>query len=623
MISSRSRDAWKCVSAHFIPSGPIIRTIPVLFLFAMVLMLTPVTGFSAGTDTIPLTYGWKFFFAGADSSGGFAGRNLSAFPPSLPEVSVPHTFPQDRKTRTPLQGFGWYFRELDIPGSCAGKDLSLEFEGASLYAKVFIDGNCCGGNTYPFLPFQVDIPPLSHSNGRIYLAVRVDNRLIRNRLPDYRALGWWDFGGLIREVRFVARPQLRIGSLAIRTMHVSGDTFDLSLRLQAAHEPWDSVHFIANTRDHSHMLRAKLLKQDTTLRFGGVLPWTPETPVLYTIELVPFFHGHPGETLSLCHGFSQLAAVNGKLALNGKPYFLKGFGRHDLLGEKGPLLTRQERLKDLIDIKSIGADFLRIAHFPQHHDIYDLCDSLGLLVMDEIPAWKTDPKFLGSPEGRQAGAGYIRDLITAHGNHTCICMWSAGNQLAGYRSSIADYTAAVSTEAKRTDPSRLVTYCSYYYIWDRACSNVDVIAVNEYFGWELASLGMLGPMLDKINREWPGKPIIVSETGAQSKLGLRNPHPKLAGVISSLVSKDISEDHQALYIGSHLDTIWSRNRYVSGVVVWAYADYFSYLNKARTQDMPQGLNACGMVTIDRKHKLAYNVVKSRYERFKLQPSGPR
>ncbi|MCH5373672.1 MAG: hypothetical protein JJ992_06825 [Planctomycetes bacterium] len=253
-----------------------------------------------------------------------------------------------------------------------------------------------------------------------------------------------------------------------------------------------------------------------------------------------------------------------------------------------------------------------MAHFPQHRDIYELCDSIGLLVMDEIPAWKTDPKFLGSREGREYGAAYMSDLIDAHGNYTSVCFWSVGNQFKSYKTAVADYVGAVAASIKRADPSRLVTFCSYYYFWDKAFSHVDVIAINEYFGWELASLEMLPPMLDKIHKEWPKKPVIVTELGAQAKRGQRNPQAHLAGPIKSMLGKDISEDHQALYIGAHMDTIRSRRGFVGGMVVWAYGDYMADLDKKRTPDMPEGINSCGILTADRERKMAYETVKQRY-----------
>jgi beta-galactosidase len=181
---------------------------------------------------------------------------------------------------------------------------------------------------------------------------------------------------------------------------------------------------------------------------------------------------------------------------------------------------------------------------------------------------------------------------------------------------VAEYVDSVARETRRADPSRLVTYCSYYYLWDKGFPHVDVISINEYFGWELGSLPVLSKMLDNIHRDWPHKPLIVSELGAQAHYGMHNPQPQLAGIVRSVLSKDLSEEHQALYLQSHMDTIWNRRAFINGMVVWGYADYRSGLNKARTSDMPPGLNACGIVTEDRKSKLSYEAVKERFGIFR-------
>jgi beta-galactosidase/beta-glucuronidase len=588
------------------------KKLPYLLLALMpLLLMASVSG--AATYSIPLDTGWRFSFAGNDS--GLGPANSPGSRGSEP-VTIPHLFPGTGKGGSPAAGFGWYTRDIDVPPAFSGADVALEFEGVCLFARVFIDGIPAASGDYPYLPFTVDCTPFLSGKNSIRVAIRVDDRLIPGRIPDDKALGWWVYGGICRPVRLVARSRDRIGRADLRTLFRGGDTFDLTVHAVAAHDKWDSVRLTVTPPDRRPAaIMATLRGNDTALRLHGVQPWTPESPSRYTVTLVPFFHGRQGDTLSILRGFSQLTAVRSRLFLNGKPYYLRGMGRHDVLGDRGPRLTREERCADLVDLKALGVNFLRIAHFPQDRDVYELCDSLGLLVMDEIPAWKTSGDFLASGPGKACGSGYMRSLIEAHGNYTGICIWSVGNQLPTYRTAAAGFVKAVAAAAKGADPSRLVTCCSYWYQLDRAFPYVDVIAVNEYFGWELASLPLLGPMLGGIHAKWPDKPMLVSEFGAQSAYGFRNPHPKLAGIVRSMLSKDLSEDHQALFLGSHMDSIWARRSFVNGMVIWAYADYRSNLNKARTGTMPVGLNGCGMVTEDRKRKVAYGVVQGRYKAF--------
>lgn len=123
---------------------------------------------------------------------------------------------------------------------------------------------------------------------------------------------------------------------------------------------------------------------------------------------------------------------------------------------------------------------------------------------------------------------------------------------------------------------------------------------------------MLPPMLDKIHKEWPQKPVIISELGAQAQLGLRNANPKLAGAITCMFVKDISEDHQALFIAAHMDSIRSRKRFVESMVVWDYNDYMSNMDKKHAPGTPNGFNSCGIVTAHRERKLSYEAIRTRY-----------
>jgi len=557
---------------------------------------------------------WKFYFAGKDSSLSYIYYDSTR---RYQDATLPHTFPCTEKNNEPGQGYGWYYRDIDAAALSSDKDVFLRFGGVALRSKIFVNGTIAGAGEYAYLPFTIDLTPFLHAGNGLHVAVMVDNRLIDGKLPDAKARGWWNYGGLIREVGLCAVSRLRIDEVRVLTLYHAKDTFDLSLSFSRAQPRWDSVSLVFSAADTpSRVYKASVHGADTILRIGAVRPWTPESPVLYRFAFIPHFDGRSGDTMRLQRGFCQLTAHTSRLLLNGNPYFLRGMSRHDVWGSKGPLLTREERRRDLCDMKALGVNFLRIAHFPQHPDVYELCDSLGMLVMDEIPAWKSSAAFLGSKQGRAYGAGYARAMVQAHGNFTCICMWSVGNQLASYKTAVADYVSATAAEAKSLDPSRPITYCSYYYLWDKSFSRVDVIAVNEYFGWELASLDMLGPMLDKIHKDWPDKPVLVSEFGAQSKRGLKNASAKLSGALKSMLTKDLSEDHHRLFLRSHMDTIWTRRDFVGGMVVWSYSDYMSYMNKARTDDMPVGLNACGVVTRDRERKLAWETVRQRYDFFR-------
>jgi beta-galactosidase/beta-glucuronidase len=580
---------------------------------ALLVLILAVTG--APALHLPLT-SWRFFYAGSDTGTGRVPVDSSE---NFTAVTLPHTFPRQDTAGTPPVGIGWYVTDVPVQPAFKGKDIYLEFDGVCLRADIFANGRIAGKSPFPYVPFRVDLTPHVPAKGSVRLAIRVDNRLRERELPDLKANGWRLYGGLVREVNLSVAPKQRIDRAAVLTFHHAGDTFDLGVRLTPARACWDSVTLsLVSAKTPATVRKATVIGTDTTLRINGIAEWTPESPRRYLVTMTPWFAGKPGDTFRLRRGFSHMTSRGSTLLLNGSPVYLRGMSRHDVLDDADPLPDRKRRRDDLVEMKDLGVNFLRIAHFPQSRDIYELCDSLGILVMDEAPAWKTDAAFLGSREGREYGAAYMQAMIAAHGNYTSICLWSIGNQFASYKTSVAEYVDSVSRAARKGDPSRLVTYCSYYYLFDKGFPYADVIAINEYFGWELGSLPLLPKMLDKIHADWPDKPMIVSEFGAQAQRGMHNPQPQLAGIFRSVVSKDLSEEHQALYLQSHIDTILTRRSYVNGLSVWAYADYRCGLNKARTEEMPEGINACGIVTERRERKLAFKAVRERYEMIRTR-----
>jgi beta-galactosidase/beta-glucuronidase len=564
-----------------------------------------------GETATSLDTGWKFQFVKSDTSTRFAESGLSD---SASAVSLPHIFPSDKPGGQPLCGYGWYYKEIVVQhADIEGKDVSLSFKGACLRADVFVNGNFAGGCTYAYNPFSVDLTPYLQKSDLLRIAVRIDSRLMTDQIPDPAAKGWWIYGGLCREVYIVTRRTDRIEGIQVRTFFRNLDTFDLQCALEPSHLHWDSVSVTVKRQDTRQTIaKFTFTGNDSLVSIGSVRAWTPEDPFRYELQFVPWFRNKKGAEITMLRGFCQLSTNGPRILLNGKPYYLKGISRHDFVRLDGTPPTREQRRIDLLDIKSMGANFLRIAHFPQHSDIYELCDSIGLLVMDEMPAWKTSPKFLGSEAGRKYGSAYMQDLIKKHGNYTSICIWSVGNQIGSYKTSVADFVGAVTSVVKRIDPSRLVTFCSYLYMWDKAFKSLDIIAINEYFGWELASLDMLPPLLDEINKDWPDKPVVVSEIGAQCQYGLRNPKAKLAGPIKCMIEKDLSEDHHALFIGAHMDTIRTRKKFVNGIFIWSYNDYMSNMNKKHAAGTPKGFNCCGVVTVDREKKMSYEEIRKRY-----------
>ncbi len=396
-------------------------------------------------DTLELT-NWHFRFVGGDSSHRYAVTPRQA---EWRQIQIPHSYNLGEQLGSHKSGFAWYSVRLSIP-SREGLDCILELDGVALRCKVFLDGQMIGRWGRAYLPFSIDITSEVAAKGEHVLSIQVDNRLQQRDFPDHNCNGWWIYGGLLREARIVQAARQRLENPQVRTFYLAPDSFRVSLSFAGIPRPPDSVRITVAPHSSGRPIAARLLRDGSPYTFvvGGVKPWSPSSPLLYDFSLVPYWDNTPDKAICVRRGFAQLRVADGDLYLNDRPIFLRGIGRHDVIADRGPLLAREERLADLARIKSTGANMLRIAHFPQHRDVYEICDSLGIIVMDEMPAWKTYPVFLGDTSGQRMAKEYMQALIDAHGNYTSVAIWCIGNEIQSIKGRVTDYVRHVSEFTK-------------------------------------------------------------------------------------------------------------------------------------------------------------------------------
>jgi beta-galactosidase len=180
--------------------------------------------------------------------------------------------------------------------------------------------------------------------------------------------------------------------------------------------------------------------------------WNAETPFLYTLELTLYRKGRAIDYLTQKVGIREVKIENAILKLNGSPLKLRGVDHHDLVPATGRTMTRDEILKDLVLMQQANINFVRTSHYPPDRRLLELCDSMGMYVMCEVPfgggdSHLTDPDYLGILLMR-ADATLFRDK-----NHPCVIIWSLGNE-----NPLTAITEMVGKHVKNADPTRPVCY---------------------------------------------------------------------------------------------------------------------------------------------------------------------
>ncbi|MGP3920915.1 glycoside hydrolase family 2 TIM barrel-domain containing protein [Nonomuraea sp. 10N515B] len=411
---------------------------------------------AADWDELPVPSHWPLHGYGAPAYTNV----VFPFP-----VDPPHV-PNENPT-------GDYRRTFDLPEDWTGG--RLRFEGADSFARVWLNGHELGFWTGSRLPAEFDAGPWLRP-GRNVLAVRVHQWSAASYLEDQDM--WW-LPGIFRDVTLTR-------SAADVFVHASHDgrlSFEGEGGLLSIPE-----------------LGVADLEPGTEITLD-VEPWTAETPRLYD-AVVTF----PGETVSLRIGFRTISIVDGVLLANGSPLLLKGVNRHEFHPERGRAVPYETMRADVLLMKQHNVNAVRTSHYPPHPAFLDLCDELGLWVIDECDLethgfgevdWRGNP----TDDPRWAGAllDRMRRMVERDKNHPSVIMWSLGNE-----AGVGRNLAVMADWARERDPSRPI-----HYEGDWTCAHTDVYSRMYASHAEVEAIGRLAedplddPELDARRRAMP------------------------------------------------------------------------------------------------------------------------
>ena len=341
---------------------------------------------------------------------------------------------------TVKEGTGLYRTSFTVPADWKNRPVYLAFDGIQYGYQVWVNGQYAGSFASSYNRQTFDITPFVKPGTRATLAVRVTTR----------SKGWqfdtndcWALSGIIRDVTLFSLPPTHIKDLVVKTYVGKGSaTVSISTLIEntSGGSPATGTAVTATLLDPAgkpvtefSLNRNKTSTASDTVSFTQTVQvasarlWTAETPNLYTLILV--LKGTGGELQRYTEkiGIREVSIVNGVLQLNGTPIKLRGVDHHDLSPVNGRSLTETEMLQDLKLVREANMNFIRTSHYPSTPRLIELCDSLGIYVMDEVPfgfgdQLLTDTSYLPILLDR-ARATLWRDK-----NRASVIIWSVGNE---------------------------------------------------------------------------------------------------------------------------------------------------------------------------------------------------
>ncbi len=369
-------------------------------------------------------------------------------------------------------GVGWYRKEFTLPENSSGRRVVVEFDGVMANSEVWINGKRVGGRPSGYVSFECDFTDhVKFGEGETnLLAVRVDN----SKQPASR---WYTGAGIYRHVRLVLTDSLHVvdDGVFVTTPDVSDERATVCVQTEVANEADVPRAFVLETQivDRTGAVVATVhsdeqLPEQSTKEFTQDLAidsprlWQLSDPQLYRAVTRIREAEQKVDELSTPFGIrtAEFKADTG-FWLNGVNLKIKGVCLHHDGGAVGaavPLAVWEQRLKSL---QSLGVNAIRTAHNPPAPEFLDLCDRLGILVMDEMfDCWtKGKTRYDYHLYFDEWAATDTRDTVRRDRNHPCVILYSVGNEIRDTRDPelAKKILAELVDVCHRTDPTRPVT----------------------------------------------------------------------------------------------------------------------------------------------------------------------
>ena len=411
------------------------------------------------------------------------------------------------------EGTIWYKKSFDYQRR-PNTRLFVYFGAANYQADVYLNGQKIGQHEGGFTPFNFEITNLVQNSGN-FLIVKVDNKRRRDAVPTLMT-DWWNYGGLTRNVKLVETPATFIHDYSIQLQQGSRDRIGGFVKLSG-----DKL----NQRITVRIPESGISKSFTTDRNGvaaidfnaELKLWSPDNPKLYDVIIEA-----ETDRINDQIGFRSIETRGVEILLNGKPIFLRGVCIHEEAPFRGGRAYSREDAQTLLGwAKELGANFVRLAHYPHNEFMIREADRMGIMVWSEIPVYWTI--LWENPATLENARNQLSEMIARDKNRAAVVIWSVANEtpLSDARLS---FLRNLISHARSLDPTRLISAAMERHYIDATTQMIDdplgeyldVLGCNEYVGW-------YDGLPDKADRlEWKSKyqkPLIMSEFGGDARYG--------------------------------------------------------------------------------------------------------
>ncbi len=562
---------------------------------------------SAGTlyarEVISLNAGWTFTPTRSAGMMRFAPRGNAPATIDLPHTWNAEDFMNDGGYR---RGWGTYSKRMEIPEDYRGKRVFIKFEGAGSMAIVMVNNRLVGEHRGPYNTFTFELTPFLRFGTANSLTVLCNNEPQFDIAPQGGDFNL--YGGLYRDVWMIVTDEACISPLyygsngvLIHQNMVNEKRAELTVDVHLSSSAgYDGCEVCFTLEDASGKVVAE--KKSTRINndravcsLGLDTPhlWDgKEDPYLYKAVTVLKKDGKEIDRVEEMTGFRYFWIDKEKgFFLNGRHLKLQGVCRHQDWGDLAVALKQENHLADYDLFDEIGANALRLAHYPQAKFMFQEADRRGYVVWEEIP-------FVGGYVETQAFDDNLRlqlkEMILQNYNHPSICFWGLYNEIHGDFDAI---TGDLNVLAHELDPGRLTVAATDQ---EGTYTTIpDAIGWNKYFGWYYDTVSDFGPFLDDWHARFPDARIGISEYGGGGSkiMHVAKYGPEDEKDVRATSRARMHPEEKQTYIHIHDWKTIAERDYVWGSFVW---NMFDFASSMRQEGDTNNQNDKGLVTRDRQ-----------------------
>ncbi len=586
--------------------------------------------------------GWKF-----TKGSPFEAQLTGCDDSSWETVNIPHTWnDKDADDETPgfYRGPVWYRKQLFIDKSQEGRRAVIYFEGANQEVRFYLNGQFVGEHKGGYTRFCFDITPHLRYGQENLFAIYVNN-VYNPNIPPLSA-DFTFFGGIYRDVYLqfmnpvhIATNDYASSGVYIRTPEVNNSAASVEITTLLTNDmPQPTEIRVENIICDADGKEVKKTQAEVKLAAGETKTdiskkikidsprlWDIDDPYRYMVY-TRILDKRKGTLLDevvnpLGLRWFKFDSEKG-FFLNGKGRKLIGTARHQDYFQKGNALRDELHVQDVLLLKEMGGNFLRVSHYPQDPVIMEMCDKLGIVTSVEIPVVNAVTE---TEEFLHNSVEMAKEMVRQDFNRPSVMIWgymneiflrrpyTEGKQLEDYYRFTEKVARALEATIREEDPSRY-TMMAYHnmpqYYEDAHLTEIPMIqGWNLYQGWYEPDINEFQRLLDRAHKVYKGKVLMVTEYGPGVDPRVHSYQPERF---------DFSQEYGLVYHKHYLNEMMKRP-FIAGSSLWNLNDFYS---ESRVDAVPH-VNNKGVVGLNREKKDVYWFYKTALSRRPILVIGNR